>query len=92
VAVQTWMWQLIEQDDMAVQMLTWRLTGHDDVTVQMMTGKADVARSNDEVTHGPMRRCHMPPSRRSKRFGGYHQIWCESSKSGEIPLSLANRC
>jgi hypothetical protein len=56
----------------------------------------DVAQANDEVTHGPMRRHNVAPSGRSKWFGGsakygsYHQIWWESFKDGEIPLSLAN--
>jgi hypothetical protein len=53
-----------------------------------------VAQANEEVTRGPMRRCHVAPSGRSKWFfdytksGDYHQIWWESSKSGKISLNL----
>jgi hypothetical protein len=75
------------ETNVVVQMLMWWLTG-----------QADMDWANDEVTHGPMRRCHMEPSGRSKWFSGsakssgYHQIWQESSKSGEILLCLANCC
>jgi hypothetical protein len=52
------------------------------MTVQADVVGNDVARANDEVTRGPMRKCHVAPSIRSTKFGS-------STKSGGDPPNLA---
>jgi hypothetical protein len=61
------------------------------MTMQADVVGNDVARANDEVTHGPMRRFDVAPSRRSTKFGSSTKFGA-STISGEDPPNLAKSC